>query len=148
MHPTVGTTQLLVRELERLEGRGKAEQLGTSLVWQSPSLEVQLDRRGAGSQLTLLRRFGSVPRRRNVSLMIGGALLAAATMIPIFAGILEVLGIEALIPLVVFASFGWGAYAGRKLSHRLHGRYVERRQLELEHTADRLVALAEANAGY
>ncbi|MCB9754375.1 MAG: serine/threonine protein kinase [Myxococcales bacterium] len=144
--PSPNTMVLMAHELEIAEGRrGKSQGqfIGESLAWTSPSLELRVMPRARGATVLLVRDLAGPLRRRlrrTIALTSFGAFV-------LFVAIAESLsssgGDARFVLLFVFLlvaelALGWS------ISRELHRQQQTSEQARVDHYAQRLAALAEA----
>ncbi len=135
---------LLIREMERREGRGKTASLGASTTWQTSKMEMHIDPSGSETQLVLAKQLGYLAKTRAIRYAALGFILGVATIVP-FA--VEIFGdFEGLIVLIVFSSMFAGGFGGMKVAKKVDALHEGRVRQALESTVGRLTAIAEANS--
>jgi len=135
--------EILVQELDRIEGPGKLRNLGASAVWESRRLEVHLDPAGDETRLVLTDKPGVLDWTRAPRYAAIGLVVAVSTIVPMTVEALE--NYEGLVAAIVFSALFAGAWYGRKFSQRRDRTLEARRRAELEAVATRLAVLADAN---
>jgi predicted Ser/Thr protein kinase len=145
LRPTPRLNALLVRELERREGKGEVEYLGASVAWSNRKLEVHLDPTATGGALALRRSQRGRATRRSILATAGGVIAGASMGAPLLAEMEGAIG-AGLVAVGILLSMTFGALGLRRLAARMHRKDLQRRQRQLEYDNDRLVALLEGNA--
>jgi predicted Ser/Thr protein kinase len=140
---TPAVTDILVQELKRRAGSGKAKRLGASTVWEGRRLEATFDPSATETQLDIIDKPGVLDVTRPIRYGVLGWLLVASTLVPFTIELLEPL--EALIIILIIPMMITGAFYGVRFSGRRGQTLRARRQRELESLADRLGTLADAN---
>ncbi len=137
--------EVLLAEMDRRAGPGKARALGASMTWQTRRLELHLDPAAADTSLVLTHKPGLLAWTRQLRYALVGAVATVSLVAPLTVEILE--NFEGLIATIILASLAWGAWMGRTLALRREHALAVRKRAELESTAERLAVLAEANVG-
>ncbi len=140
---TSAVTEILVEELKRRGGAGKAKRLGASTVWEGRRLETTFDPGASHTQLDLIDKPGVLDRTRAFRYAVLGWWLAASTVVPMTIALFEPL--EEVILILIIPMMIIGAFFGWKFSVQRGQTLRTRRERELSSIADRLATLAEAN---
>jgi hypothetical protein len=142
--PSQQTMALMARELERTEGvQGRGEFIGESLAWSTPELELRVVPSALGASVVLVRSLKKLIRKRLRRMMA----LAGFLAILLFGGLVEpMMGIiaESLSGFFFFTFVGAGMAGGWGLVRHTQRFRLAREQEQLNHTAQRLLAIAEA----
>ena len=144
VRPGAAAMRHIARELDRVEGAGRTQQLGSSMTWARRSLEVHVDPTASGGRVMLWRNVGLVAIRRAWTYSAAGVVLS---MIATLATA-ESLGLLAsndgwIVPVLIINAV-LGAMVTRGIARRVHARDLAQRQARLDFMADRFAALAEA----
>ncbi len=144
--PSRNTMVLMAQELEIAEGRrgkGQTQFIGESLAWTAPNLELRVLPKARGATVLLVRDLSRALKRRlrtTLALTSFGALMLFAAI----AETLESTGSDGgfivlfLVILVAEVTLGW------RLARALHHQHLTQEQARIDHYAQRLAALAEA----
>lgn len=134
---------VLIQEMDRRAGPGKARSLGACTVWESRSLEMHLDPTATDTRLVLSHKPGLLAWTRPVRYGVVALAVVVSTIAPLTIEFLE--NFEGLVATIILSTMIGGFMLGRNLAQRRDAALLERRQAELQRVAARLQVLAEAN---
>lgn len=135
--------EVLIQEMDRRAGPGKARSLGACTVWESRSLEMHLDPTATDTALVLSHKPGLMAWTRPFRYAAVALAVVVSTIAPLTVELFH--EFEGLVATIIVCTMVAGVTLGRKLARRRDAALLKRRQAELQRAAARLQVLAEAN---